>query len=964
MENKPKYISLKEAAKMSGLHSDYIGQLIRKGKISGIKIYSSIAWMTTEEAIKEYQNNLNENKLKTLSHKEKIIIYLKSLATIPTLLQVLLYTSITISISFILVLFYIFSTGIEKKLEQKTIKKIEAGLFILIFFILGMPTALLAQTGVPRILNHQGRLFDTVGNLLGETSTEFCFKFSIYNDAVVGTPDLKLWPSGSPSTMTVMVTDGVFNVGIGDIAAGGDALNFNFEQSSNAYLNIEVANKVGVTCTPGDGLEIFDNLNPRQRIVSSAFAINAATVRGFTASESASSTMIPVLTAGNLILGANNPQINATDTNSLILQGGNISGNLLLNVFSGFVGIGTSTPRAKLHLANGSFLQDGPNPILTGGTNLALPGGGIMDIKISGRYAYAIFNNAAGTNILRIIDVTDPQNPQIVGGTSLSLPSSPRSIFVSGHYAYLVFRNASGTNNFRIVDISDPSTPTIVSGASLTLPANGQHIFVSGRYAYLTFDNVAANSTFRIIDIGNPDQPMITGGQTLNLPTAPRQVYVQGRYAYIAFYTATPTDALRIIDINNPANPTMVGGGALTLGSSAWSIAVAGRYAYIGFDNAAGMSIFRIVDIANPSSPVIVGGNNLSLPGFAKALTVSGKYAYLAFDNAAGINEFRILDISNPISPSVAGGESLSLPGFPKAVALAGKYAYVGFFQGAGTDTFRVIDITGLEAVSVTASTIEAGSIQITANAQIQNQLSVGGGMQVTGGSLFSQGDVAIKGNILFAPMVNSTSTFIIQNAAGSEIMFQANTNGNQIKIGDDDLAGGPTTILVLDKKADAGDPTGVNGATYYNSNVNRFRCFENSLWKNCNNGTLSYSLLRDAAGVTLTSPPSAGLEVTNLVTRRMIDLTGMTNIRAQFSHSLNSGAIKLRIDFSLNNCATWSITPLISAFGAGGMANNLQISAFSIIPSTAQTDVCIRAVIIGNGSLSPTVRYIDLDAN
>lgn len=48
------YITLKEAAKISGYSADYIGQLIRKGKIPGRQVYTNIAWVTTEEAIRTY----------------------------------------------------------------------------------------------------------------------------------------------------------------------------------------------------------------------------------------------------------------------------------------------------------------------------------------------------------------------------------------------------------------------------------------------------------------------------------------------------------------------------------------------------------------------------------------------------------------------------------------------------------------------------------------------------------------------------------------------------------------------------------------------------------------------------------------------------------------------------------------------------------------------------------------------
>ena len=202
-----------------------------------------------------------------------------------------------------------------------------------------------AAAGVPKVLNHQGRLLDTSGNLLGGSSgTDFCFKFSLYGDATVGSPDTKLWPSGSPLTMTANVKNGVFNVGIGDTSAGGDTLDFNFQDNDTVYLNVEVASKVGATCAAGDGAESFENLAPRQRVVASGYALNAATLGGFVPSQSPTGTNIMALTSGNLIFGGP-ATVDTSGTSAL---------NIATNANAKTVTIGNSSGATTLVFTKGS----------------------------------------------------------------------------------------------------------------------------------------------------------------------------------------------------------------------------------------------------------------------------------------------------------------------------------------------------------------------------------------------------------------------------------------------------------------------------------------------------------------------------------------------------------------------------------------------------------------------------------
>ncbi|PLX26883.1 hypothetical protein C0583_05525 [Candidatus Parcubacteria bacterium] len=100
-------ISLKEAGEVSGYSADYIGQLIRSGKIPGKQVYTNISWMTTADAVLAYKN-ASKNKDKTPTYTEKILNAKRKLEMELSIIKLILQ-NFKSAIPLIIILLVIFS---------------------------------------------------------------------------------------------------------------------------------------------------------------------------------------------------------------------------------------------------------------------------------------------------------------------------------------------------------------------------------------------------------------------------------------------------------------------------------------------------------------------------------------------------------------------------------------------------------------------------------------------------------------------------------------------------------------------------------------------------------------------------------------------------------------------------------------------------------------------------------------
>jgi hypothetical protein len=119
------HITLKEAARLSGYAPDYVGQLIRKGKLYGKQVYYNVAWVTTEAALKEYiaEENKGSEEAPAGTAWQRLVNALLSEARLTGLIKTFLYGALAVSVLLSLFLFYVLSVNLDRSLERKAVER-------------------------------------------------------------------------------------------------------------------------------------------------------------------------------------------------------------------------------------------------------------------------------------------------------------------------------------------------------------------------------------------------------------------------------------------------------------------------------------------------------------------------------------------------------------------------------------------------------------------------------------------------------------------------------------------------------------------------------------------------------------------------------------------------------------------------------------------------------------------------
>ncbi|MBI2427407.1 MAG: T9SS type A sorting domain-containing protein [Ignavibacteriales bacterium] len=250
---------------------------------------------------------------------------------------------------------------------------------------------------------------------------------------------------------------------------------------------------------------------------------------------------------------------------------------------------------------------------------------------------------AYGTAGLRIIDVSNPSSPVLLGTADLGGDS--REVVVSGNYAYVAARDSG----VYIVDVSNPASPVKVK--TLKTP-RARGIAISGTKVYVA----ASDSGMGYIDANSA--PNVSVLKYSGNSVYAENVEVDGNIAGITDY-----GQITFYDITDPAAPVKKGStGSLKVGNEGF--AVSGNFAYVPDGDS-----MRIYNISNLNSPSLIA--KIKTGGYGYVAAVAGDYCYVASE-ATGV---RAINISTPASPVEAG----YYDGVPQSrgVVGEGKYIYV-----------------------------------------------------------------------------------------------------------------------------------------------------------------------------------------------------------------------------------------------------------------------------------------------
>lgn len=388
-------------------------------------------------------------------------------------------------------------------------------------------------------------------------------------------------------------------------------------------------------------------------------------------------------------------------------------------------------------------------------------------------------------------------------------------------------------------------TGTVTSGAinGLTLAQGADGFTLAGGTSSRTLTVTGANIT-----VGNTITPTAAGALAVQSNGANALTLTSGAAAtWSTTAGALTMQGFSGVTINTPAAAGATGAIALQSGNSS-----AGTAGNVTIDTGTTATGTPAVNIGNANARAIQVGNNTSNP----AITIDSGTGTIGLGTGA---QARSVNLGTGAAAqtvtvgSANGASSLDLQAGTGGIDITTQGSgALNVGNNAVAQTVNIGNSTGATAVTLQAGT---GNLSITTqgtgtlgigNNAVAQTIAIGNGTGATTVSVLCGTGTCGFGNnaIAHATIIGSntgTAATTIQAGTGNLILTSTGT----ITLG---AADATATLFVFDHKNTTGDPTAVNGAEYYNSANNKFRCAQNSIWSDCTTGFNSNTLAADQA--------------------------------------------------------------------------------------------------------------------
>lgn len=275
----------------------------------------------------------------------------------------------------------------------------------------------------------------------------------------------------------------------------------------------------------------------------------------------------------------------------------------------------------------------------------------------------------------------DPASPPAVTPTGFYHFPELSTFGVDGARAVVGNRKRA----LRLLDLSDPQQPR--TRGTLTLPAPATDVHLAGSYAYVT----AQERGLRVLDVSNPDAPRELAGYVPDREQPPQAdatfryypdpssawaITVSGGTAFVSF-----DDGIHVLDLSDPTRPRRIGRYDHT--ERAMQTTVRDGLLFAAFDDG-----LHIIDVSSPADPKLVG--TLDTPSYARAVALDGPRLYLG-DLTGGV---LVVDVSDPTAPQL-----LSRVALERSRVVDVAYDGSGHVFVAGTSGgLKVIDVSDPQA--------------------------------------------------------------------------------------------------------------------------------------------------------------------------------------------------------------------------------------------------------------------------